>query len=73
MLDFHIWPWYERMSPFIGMGIEMLPEDKFPYLNQWVARMRNVPAVQETMVDDKAHLNFFMSYSQGKPDYDYGL
>lgn len=73
MLDFHIWPWYERMSPFKEMGIDMLPEEKFPNMNKWVSRMLEIPAVKETMFDAKAHMHYYMTYSSGKPDYDYGL
>lgn len=73
MLDFFVWPWFERMSPLKTMNIEMLPEEKFPNLNQWVARMRNLPAVKATLFDDQSHLIFMKSYSSGQPNYDFGL
>ena len=73
MLDFNMWPWYERISPFRATGTDILPEEKFPNLTGWIARMRNVPAVKETLFDDQTHLAFFKSQATGQPNYDIGL
>jgi glutathione S-transferase len=77
MIDYHIWPWYERLGMLEQMsgGIVILPKDRFPKLNSWIARMKEVPAVKATSFSTDLHVKFFESHTQkdGKADYDLGL
>ena len=74
MVDFHIWPWFERMPVLKDMtGYDLLPRDKFPKLIQWTKSMMELPAVKETYVGPKMHMEFFLSFMTGSPNYDIGL
>ena len=44
MLDFHMWPWFERV-PYIDV---LLPKDVLPKLHQWTLSMRELDAVKAT-------------------------
>ena len=74
MIDFYMWPHMERF-PVIAEKEPRIDVDKtrFPKLAAWFDTMYSLPAVQATMFDSKAHWNFFESFGNGKPDYDYGL
>ena len=73
MIDYDLWPWYERIGAIKSLGIDLLPKEKFPNLCRWVERMRNLPAVKETLFDDETHVAFYKTYTTGKPNYDIGL
>ena len=44
MLDFHMWPWFERV-PYMDV---LLPKESLPKLNQWAVSMRELDAVKAT-------------------------
>ncbi|XP_033762218.1 glutathione S-transferase omega-1-like [Pecten maximus] len=75
MLDFFVWPWFERMAVLskILPNTDPLPAEKFPNLTAWVEVMKSQRAVKETMFDIPTHLAFYQSYASGKPNYDVGL
>ncbi|XP_060067079.1 glutathione S-transferase omega-1-like [Ylistrum balloti] len=75
MLDFFVWPWFERMAVMVAMMSEVnpFPAEKFPKLTAWVEVMKTLPAVKETMFDTTTHLIFLQSNAAGKPNYDIGL
>jgi len=77
MLDYHIWPWFERieMVERLDSGVDILPKDKFPKLNSWVVHMKEYPAVRASMVGTAQLVKFFesMHKKDGIPDYDIGL
>jgi len=48
MLDYHIWPFFERMPAVSKLrGVDLLPADKFPKLSKWVETVKQLPAVKE--------------------------
>jgi len=75
MLDYHIWPFFERMPAVLKLrGIELLPADKFPKLSKWVEAMKQLPAVKEIYHEPERHAAFLeSSLTGGMPDYDLGL
>ncbi|OWF35357.1 glutathione S-transferase omega-1-like [Mizuhopecten yessoensis] len=75
MLDYFVWPWFERMGVFSAIlpGVDPMPAKQFPKLTAWVEVMKSLPAVKETMFDIPTHVAFYKGYAAGKPDYDVGL
>ena len=63
MLDFNMWPWFERLEAF-----EALSEDLKGFINNlpmklsaWKNRMLQEPAVQATMYNLQQHTKFLKS------------
>uniref|UniRef100_H3D718 Glutathione S-transferase omega n=2 Tax=Tetraodon nigroviridis TaxID=99883 RepID=H3D718_TETNG len=69
MIDYMMWPWFERMEVF---GLKCCL-DNAPELTKWTERMREDPAVKATSHSPDTHRAFYKTYTDGKPDYDYGL
>ncbi|XP_038266949.1 glutathione S-transferase omega-1 isoform X3 [Dermochelys coriacea] len=70
MIDYMIWPWFERLEFF------QLPNclQHTPKLRQWVEAMKKDPAVKATMTDTQALKGFFELYVKNSPEAcDYGL
>ena len=74
MVDYHIWPWYERIPALEEItGLEFIPKDRFPKLNRWMEAMLRNPAVQDSWLPKELHIDFFVSFATGTPHYDAGL
>lgn len=74
MLDFLIWPYFERWCLLESIGNYKPSPDRFPKLYAWIARMFEQPAVKATMFSPTAHEIFTKKFLSGEvPDYDYGL
>jgi len=75
MLDFHAWPWFERMPTLEQIaGVTALPDAKFSKLNAWVNAMNELPTIQATRISDELHVEFVKSYlGGGMPNYELGL
>ncbi|XP_042313651.1 glutathione S-transferase omega-1 [Sceloporus undulatus] len=68
MIDYLIWPWFERMESF--QLFDCL--DHTPTLKQWVEVMKLDPAVQATMTDSqtfKGYLELYLKNSHEACDY----
>ncbi|KAK3597738.1 hypothetical protein CHS0354_006092 [Potamilus streckersoni] len=77
MIDFNMWPHIyrtdivESIIPTSNVGIKA---NKYPKLSAWIARMKTVPAVQETLYPVEWQIGFMKGYTEnGSPDYDIGL
>ena len=73
MLDFHLYPWFERI-PTNESTTRLL--DNFPRLQEWASRMSHVPAVQAVAHDIETHRQFYEASKSGKTGsdlYDIGL
>ena len=74
MVDYHIWPWYERVPALEQItGVDFLPKERFPKLNRWMEAMLKEPAVQESWLPTSLHIQFMTSFATGSPHYDAGL
>jgi len=72
MLDFHLWPWFERMPAIAKLtGHDIL--QPFPNLKAWCATMRETIPVKETCMSEELHMRFIMSHIARKPDFNAGL
>ena len=73
MVDYSIWPWFERLE-FLKQAIEYeFDESKFPKLSAWIKKMKKEPAVVETATNLNDLVEFHKSFTAGHPDYDIGL
>ena len=71
MLDFHVWPWFERFPAWSEVNaFDPVPADKFPKLTTWTESMLNLPAVKAVVLTKDDHLGFMISYGTGNPIYD---
>ena len=74
MVDYHLWPWYERIPALEEItGETFLPKDKYPKLNRWIEAMLETPAVKDSWLPKSLHMEFFISFASGSPFYDAGL
>ena len=49
MVDFMIWPWFERVPVLTVIAPEAeIDSKKFPHLTSWMKLMMQLPAVQQT-------------------------
>lgn len=74
MVDFHFWPWFERLPAVRQLnGIDIPSASTHPRLNQWISKMEQLEAVQQVKYPLEWYAGFFMSFAQREPDYDIGL
>nr|AYN44538.1 glutathione S-transferase O1 [Brachionus koreanus] len=72
-VDYMVWPWIERLE-FLKQKKNLdLNETRFPKLLAYIERMKQVPAVKETILSVEVYDKFFKSYSGDEPDYDCGI
>uniref|UniRef100_A0A3Q3CW86 Glutathione S-transferase omega n=1 Tax=Haplochromis burtoni TaxID=8153 RepID=A0A3Q3CW86_HAPBU len=64
MIDYMMWPWFERVEAFL---------DGTPELKKWTELMLQDSAVKALMFSPDAHKAFFKTFLDGNPDFDYGL
>ncbi|XP_056291311.1 glutathione S-transferase omega-1-like isoform X1 [Pseudoliparis swirei] len=69
MIDYMMWPWFERLESF---QLEQCL-DGTPDLTKWAELMLEDEAVKATMHSVDTHRAFQKTYAEGKPNYDYGL
>ena len=72
MVDYYIWPWFERF-PILAAMFSCDPVEPFPHLQKWTERMKTDPAVMATELSPELHAGYFASFAAGKPNQDYGL
>lgn len=74
MVDFMIWPWFERIGVISVVAPETdITEDRFPRLAAWMKRMYEIPAVINTYEKPEHHAHFFKTLREGNPEYDHGV
>ncbi|XP_028278742.1 glutathione S-transferase omega-1-like [Parambassis ranga] len=69
MIDYMMWPWFERLEIFELKHCL----DKTPELKKWTECMMKDPAVKATAHSVDTFKAFYKSYAEGNPNYDYGL
>jgi glutathione S-transferase len=72
MVDYMIFPWFERLPLLkeIHGSALTFPEDKLPTLAAWFRRMETDPAVIACSNQKSKSLNFLKAYVAGKVEYD---
>ncbi|XP_048781317.1 glutathione S-transferase omega-1 [Ostrea edulis] len=74
MIDFMIWPWFERFLLVEKMFSQMIvSHESLPNLHEWTKRMLDCPAVKKCMLPMEQHAEFLKSSKMGAPNYDVGL
>ena len=74
MVDYMIWPWFERFENLKSIAPNCLDEERFKKLNEWIKRMLELPAVKETLSNPENMLDFYkVSITNKEPYYDIGL
>ncbi|XP_037255191.1 glutathione S-transferase omega-1-like [Falco rusticolus] len=70
MLDYMIWPWFERLEPFqLKDSLSHTPK-----LQRWMEAMKEDPAVKATMTDPQIFKDYLELYLKNNPEAcDYGL
>ncbi|XP_074763781.1 glutathione S-transferase omega-1-like isoform X2 [Athene noctua] len=70
MLDYMIWPWFERLEPFqLKDALNHTPK-----LQRWMEAMKEDPAVKATMTDPQTFKDYLQLYLKNSPEAcDYGL
>lgn len=72
MIDFIIWPWFERMPVMKEKTNYNLDSSKFPKLNAWVKRMQEQSSVKKIMHSPASLSKFFKGYPSNV-DYEFEL
>ena len=60
MLDYFIWPWFERIGITEAeqtKGVDLLPKDRFPVLTRWMDDMWKTVAVKAVGKNTNTHTN----------------
>lgn len=72
MLDFMIWPWFERipLMEILGGQLFKIPEDRFPLLVQWKSSMLADPVVKLSALPPAVHRAFLENRKNGVYDFD---
>lgn len=74
MIDYMIWPWFERFENLKTLTNNELDKERFPKILKWVARMEKDKAVIETKANKEHMIEFYKtSLKNQEPDYDIGL
>ncbi|NXI73756.1 GSTO1 transferase, partial [Anseranas semipalmata] len=70
MIDYMIWPWFERLEPFqLKDSLSHTPK-----LQRWMEAMREDAAVKATMTDPQTFKNYLQLYLKNSVEAcDYGL
>jgi hypothetical protein len=71
MVDYMLWPWFERFPLLIDYGFEFNADGNFPKLAAWIEAMEGNENVQKIKVPTEISKKFFDTYKQGKPQYDF--
>lgn len=68
-----IWPWFERLMYLSFSKKFNFDSEKYPKLNAYIEKMKQQPAVKETIISNEIYDKFFEAYLSGQePDYDVG-
>eukprot|EP00094_Tigriopus_californicus_P009483 TCALIF_09145-PA protein Name:"Similar to GSTO1 Glutathione S-transferase omega-1 (Sus scrofa)" AED:0.13 eAED:0.13 QI:0/0/0/0.8/1/1/5/0/259 len=67
MVDYSIWPWFERFNGFAQLSNMDLKDST---LKEWMNRMFEDEAVRYYRIEDKDHAEFWRGFAQGQQNYD---
>jgi hypothetical protein len=72
MIDWMIWPWFERLDYLEYSNTLKLDPKKFPKLLKYIENMRSTRVVKETMMPLKNKIEFGKT-DPNEPNYDLGI
>ncbi|CAF3380130.1 unnamed protein product [Rotaria sp. Silwood2] len=70
MVDYMLWPWFERLPLLIDVGFQFNVDGKLPKLAAWIKAMEADKNVQKVKVPFELTKKYMAGYVQGKPEYD---
>ena len=70
MVDYMLWPWFERFSLLNEINFDFNANENFPKLATWIKTMNINENVQKVKIPIEITKKFMNSYRQGKPEYD---
>lgn len=70
MIDYMLWPWFERLPLLNDAGYCFNCDGRFPRLASWIQAMEANEHVQRIKVPIESTKKFMDGFRQGKPDYD---
>ena len=65
MVDYMIWPFFERLPMVYELSSEM-----HPHLVNWYNKMTNVPSVKKIALPVEVYKKFYEAYNKGQANYD---
>ncbi|KAF4518802.1 hypothetical protein B566_EDAN005425 [Ephemera danica] len=74
MLDYMIWPWFERAELLVILGgkeLDIFGGTKLPLLKQWCSSMQDDEAVKKWFLEAKFHAHYLQAHLKGHPEYDF--
>jgi len=71
MIDYMLWPWFERLPLLADAGFQFNADGKFPKLAAYIEAMQANENVQKVKVPDEISKRFMETYRQGKAEYDF--
>ncbi|XP_030570778.1 pyrimidodiazepine synthase isoform X1 [Drosophila novamexicana] len=72
MVDYMIWPWFERFPAlkFVHADKYELDKTRYAKLLQWVELVAQDEAIKQTALDSQVHAKFMATRQAGEPNYD---
>jgi glutathione S-transferase len=70
MVDYMLWPWFERLPLINDAGFQFNADGKFPKLAAWIEAMESDENVQKIKVPIEISKKFMEGYQKGTPEYD---
>lgn len=72
LVDYSIWPWFERLEALPLLGVDKLVIDKSKYdvLTSWIEAMKITPAVKQYLLAPDTHSKFLETKKKGSADFD---
>lgn len=70
MVDYMLWPWFERFPLLSDAGFQFNADGNLPKLAAWIDAMEADANVQKIKVPLEATRKFMEGYRQGTPEYD---
>lgn len=71
MVDYMLWPWFERLPLLKEMVNFEFDTKKYPKLAGWIERMKQLPAVKEAGNSTENYVKYFKALFSGNPVYDF--
>jgi len=71
MIDYMLWPWFERLPLLVETGFQFNADGQFPKLAAWVQAMQANENVKRVEIPTEVLKKFLETYKTGQPVYDF--